>query len=163
MINGERFAHLEHLINEAVRQGARLIHGGSQYHHPRYPHGHYFQPTLLVDVTQNMKIAREVGFAPIALLMKVETIEEAIAISNSTIYGLGGSVFGSNRKDVERVINGTETVGMAVNDFGTFYLCQLPFGGTKGSGYGRFTGAEGLRTLCNAKVNSIRRISLTTY
>jgi acyl-CoA reductase-like NAD-dependent aldehyde dehydrogenase len=154
MINGERFAHLEHLINEAVGQGARLIHGGCQYHHPRYPHGHYFQPTLLVDVTQNMKIAREEVFAPIALLMRVETIEEAIAVANSTIYGLGGSVFGSNRKDVERVINGMETVGMAVNDFGTFYLCQLPFGGTKGSGYGRFTGAEGLRNLCNAKVNS---------
>jgi len=41
---------------------------------------------------------------------------------------------------------------MAVNDFATFYVCQLPFGGTKGSGYGRFMGPEGLRALCNQKV-----------
>jgi acyl-CoA reductase-like NAD-dependent aldehyde dehydrogenase len=99
-----------------------------------------------------MEIAREELFAPVALLMKVETIDEAIEVANSTIYGLGGAVFGSNRKDVEEVVNGMETVGIAVNDFAVFYVCQLPFGGTKGSGYGRFMGIEGLRALCNAKV-----------
>jgi acyl-CoA reductase-like NAD-dependent aldehyde dehydrogenase len=99
-----------------------------------------------------MKIANEELFGPVALLMKVENVDEAIDVANSTIYGLGGAVFGSNKRDVERVINSVETVGMAVNDFATFYVCQLPFGGTKGSGYGRFMGIEGLRALCNAKV-----------
>jgi len=99
-----------------------------------------------------MEIAREELFAPVALLMKVENIDEAIEVANSTIYGLGGAVFGSNKKDVEKVVSGMETVGIAVNDFAVFYVCQLPFGGTKGSGYGRFMGIEGLRALCNAKV-----------
>ena len=152
MISGARFAHLERLIQDAVRKGARLIHGGRRFNHPLYPHGHYFQPTLLADVTQEMSIAKEELFAPVALLMRAETIDEAIEIANSTIYGLGGAVFGYKTKDVERVVDGVETVGMAVNDFATFYVCQLPFGGTKGSGYGRFMGVEGLRALCNAKV-----------
>ena len=153
MISGQGAARLEHLINEAVRQGARLVHGGSRYRHPKYPQGHYFKPTLLVDVTKDMQIAQEELFAPVALLMKVQTIDEAIDVANSTIYGLGGAVFGSNEKDVNKVINGVETVGMAVNDFAVFYVCQLPFGGTKGSGYGRFMGIEGLRALCNVKVS----------
>ena len=151
MISGLRFGHLEYLIQDAVAQGARLIHGGKRYNHPLYPNGHYFQPTVLVDVTKQMAIAREELFAPVALLMQVETVEEAIDAANSTIYGLGGAVFGSKKKDVEQVVNGVETVGMAVNDFATFYVCQLPFGGTKGSGYGRFMGVEGLRALCNGK------------
>jgi acyl-CoA reductase-like NAD-dependent aldehyde dehydrogenase len=152
MISGQRFKHLEHLIDEAVGQGARLIHGGKRHQHPIYPKGHYFQPTVLVDVTKDMRIASEELFAPVALFMKVQSIDEAIEVANSTIYGLGGSVFGSNKKDVEKVVNGIETVGISVNDFATFYVCQLPFGGTKGSGYGRFMGPEGLRALCNAKV-----------
>jgi acyl-CoA reductase-like NAD-dependent aldehyde dehydrogenase len=152
MINGLRFTHLESLIQKAVSQGARLIHGGSRYNHPEYPNGHYFQPTLLVDVTKDMAIASEELFAPVALIMKVQTVDDAIEVANSTIYGLGGAVFGSKKRDVEKVIQGVETVGMAVNDFATFYVCQLPFGGTKGSGYGRFMGPEGLRALCNAKV-----------
>jgi acyl-CoA reductase-like NAD-dependent aldehyde dehydrogenase len=154
MISGQRFDHLEGLIKAAVKQGARLIHGGSPYHHPKYPHGHYFEPSLLVDVTKDMEIAQEETFAPVALLMKVHSVDEAIDVANSTIYGLGGAVFGSNKKDVERVIDGVETVGIAVNDFAVFYVCQLPFGGTKGSGYGRFMGIEGLRALCNQKVDS---------
>jgi len=152
MISDARFDHLESLIQNAVKQGARLIHGGHRYQHPKYPKGHYFKPTLLVDVTTNMQIANEELFAPVALLMKVETIDEAIQVANSTIYGLGGAVFGKNTKEVEKVISGMDTVGIAVNDFATFYVCQLPFGGTKGSGYGRFLSIEGLRGLCNAKV-----------
>jgi acyl-CoA reductase-like NAD-dependent aldehyde dehydrogenase len=155
MISGTRFSHLEDLIQDAVKNGARLIHGGRRYSHPRYPCGHYFQPTLLADVTREMRIAKEELFAPVALLMRAENIDNAIEIANSTIYGLGGAVFGSTLKDVERVVSGVNTVGMAVNDFATFYVCQLPFGGTKGSGYGRFMGIEGLRALCNAKVCSI--------
>ena len=152
MISGQRFSHLEELIQNAVKHGAKLVHGGYRYNHPKYPQGFYFQPTLLVDVTKSMAIANEELFAPVALLMKVETIEEAIGIANSTIYGLGRSVFGSKKAEVEMVLRGVETVGLAVNDFATFYVCQLPFGGTKGSGYGRFMGVEGLRGLCNQKV-----------
>lgn len=75
MINSARLAHLEHLVNEAVKQGARLLVGGKQYKHPYGPSGHYFEPTLLADVTMDMEVAKQECFAPIMLVLKAEVSE----------------------------------------------------------------------------------------
>lgn len=72
MVNGTRLQHLEQLVQNAVKGGARLLVGGRQYQHPQRPQGHYFEPTLLVDVTQDMTIAQEECFAPILLVMKAQ-------------------------------------------------------------------------------------------
>lgn len=151
MISDARFAQLEDLISDAVSHGARCLLGGKRYHHSRYPKGHYFQPTLLVDVTPSMRIAREELFAPICVLMRAFSIREAIAIANSTPYALGASVFGSNAKDLQRVTSEIKAGMVSVNDFAVYYAVSLPFGGVKGSGYGRFGGEEGLRSICNTK------------
>ena len=98
-----------------------------------------------------MEIAQTELFAPVFLLMKAQTVDEAIELANSTIYALGASVFGHNSHDVQKCIRGIKAGMVAVNDFGAFYLCSLPFGGVKGSGYGRFGGEEGLKALCNVK------------
>jgi len=150
-ISSANFTHLENLIASAVEAGARLLVGGTHYHHPKYPKAHYFTPTLLVDVTPTMSIAHEELFAPIALLMRASSISDAIAIANSTEYALGSSVFGSSPETLETVTRGVKAGMVAVNDFAAYYAVQLPFGGTKGSGYGRFAGEEGLRALCNQK------------
>ena len=162
MISSASFTRLETLIDEAVAQGAKLLVGGGRHEHPDYPRGSYFEPTLLVDVTPSMRIAREEVFAPICTLMRAETVEEAIEITNSTAYGLGCSVFGPTntsaaRATVQYVANSVKTGMVALNDFAVFYAVQLPFGGTKGSGYGRFAGEEGLRSLCNVKSVSADR------
>lgn len=147
-----RFKALEDLIKTAVKQGAKLVHGGSQYIHPRYPQGHYFTPTMLIDVTEDMDIAQQEVFGPVLLIFKARNADHAIRIANSTQYGLGASVFGNAySKDIEKVINGVKSGNVSVNDFAFYYLCQLPFGGVKGSGYGKFNGVEGLRGLCLAK------------
>lgn len=147
-----RFPALEELIQLAVTQGAKLVHGGSQYIHPRYPQGHYFTPTMLTGVTADMDIAQQEVFGPVLLMFKADTPAHAIEIANSTQYGLGASVFGkASSKDTEMVVNGLKSGNVSVNDFAFYYLCQLPFGGVKGSGYGKFGGAEGLRGLCLAK------------
>lgn len=151
MISATNFPKLESLIADAVSQGARLLIGGKQYLHPKYPKGHYFQPTLLVDVTSSMRIAQEEVFAPIFVLMRAKNVDEAILIANHTEYGLGASVFGTKQSDLEKVVQLLKTGMVAVNDFAAFYAVQLPFGGVKGSGYGRFAGYEGLRSLCNSK------------
>lgn len=150
-ISSRSFDRLESLISEAVRDGARLIHGGKRYNHPDHPHGHYFMPTLLVDVTTEMKIAQTELFAPVFVMMRAKTVDEAISIANSIKYALGSSVFGHNRADVERCVSRLDAGMVAVNDFATFYAVGLPFGGVKDSGYGRFGGAEGLRNLSNLK------------
>jgi acyl-CoA reductase-like NAD-dependent aldehyde dehydrogenase len=151
MISPASFANLENLINEAVSQGARLLAGGTKHDHPVHEHGHYFSPTLLVDVTRDMRIAQTELFAPVFLVMRAESVADAIAISNSTPYALGASVFGHNKADVQACVTRISAGMVAINDFGSYYAVQLPFGGVRGSGYGRFAGEEGLRGLCNTK------------
>lgn len=151
MISGARFSQVENLIEDAVSQGARCLVGGKRYNHPKYPKGHYFEPTLLLDVTPSMRIAREELFAPICVLMRASSLDEAIAIANSTPYALGASIFGTNAKDLQRVTSELKAGMVSVNDFAVYYAVSLPFGGVKGSGYGRFGGEEGLRSICNTK------------
>ncbi|KAJ5313606.1 phosphotransferase family protein [Penicillium atrosanguineum] len=157
MISPASFDKLESLIAEAVKQGARLLAGGKRIQHPVHSHGHYFAPTLLVDVTRNMRIAQEELFAPVFLVLRADSVPDAISIANSTIYALGASVFGHNASDVQACVSGIEAGMVSVNDFGAYYAVQLPFGGVKGSGYGRFAGDEGLRGLCNLKAVCVDR------
>ncbi|KAF3910089.1 hypothetical protein AA313_de0201910 [Arthrobotrys entomopaga] len=134
MISDVGFDRLEGLIGKAVKQGARLLVGGKRLIHPEYPQGHYFSPTLLVDVTMDMDIAQQELFGPVCLVMKANSVDHAIEIANSTEYGLGGSVFGGKKADLHKVANEMKCGMVAVNDFAVFYLAQLPFGGVRGSG-----------------------------
>lgn len=155
MISPRSFDKLESLIHAAVAQGARLHCGGRRYRHPRHPQGHYFQPTLLSDVTAEMAIAQTELFAPVFLLMRPPTsVSAAVAVANSTLFGLGASVFGHASADVRHCVHALHCGMVAVNDFGAYYAVGMPFGGggpAKGSGYGRFGGLEGLQGLCNLK------------
>ena len=156
MISSASFDRLEALVQEVVAQGANLVCGGQRLRHAEFPQGSYFQPTLLTNVTSRMRIAQEECFAPICLLMRAETVTACISIANSTAYGLGCSVFGPENSaqgiaNLDRVARESQSGMVAVNDFAAYYAVQLPFGGVRGSGYGRFAGWEGLRGLCNAK------------
>ena len=154
MISDASFTRLEGLIEEAVQKGARLLVGGKRYVHPDHPAGHYFSPTLLVDVTSDMAIAQEECFAPIMVLMRAPSSSAAdfLAIANSSEFGLGSSVFGpESDPHLQQIVSGLKVGMVAVNDFAAMYAVQLPFGGVRGSGYGRFAGEEGLRGLCNIK------------
>lgn len=152
MISDSRFEQLENLVTDAVNQGARCLVGGRRFVHHKYPKGHYFQPTLLVDVVPSMRIANEELFAPICVVMRAaSSLDEAISIANSTPYALGASVFGTATKDLERVAKEIKAGMISINDFGVYYAVSLPFGGLKSSGYGRFGGKEGLRSICNTK------------
>ena len=150
-ISDSRFGRLEELVTDAVRQGARCLVGGKRLVHDKYPNGHYFQPTLLVDVTPSMLIANEELFAPICVIMRAASLDEAIGIANSSPYALGASVFGTATKDLERAAKEIKAGMVSINDFAVYYAVSLPFGGVKGSGYGRFGGEEGLRSICNTK------------
>jgi acyl-CoA reductase-like NAD-dependent aldehyde dehydrogenase len=156
MVSAASFSRLEQLISEAVAQNATLITGGHRYAHPDYPSGHYFEPTLIAEVTPSMRIAQEELFAPVCVLMHAETLDEAVQIANGPSYGLGCSIFGpvsstEARAQLQQVCRRVKSGMVAINDFAAYYAVQLPFGGTKGSGYGRFAGEEGLRSLCNVK------------
>ncbi|KDQ63254.1 hypothetical protein JAAARDRAFT_168878 [Jaapia argillacea MUCL 33604] len=158
MISRDRFDFLEQVIQEAKNAGAIIEAGGTRFRHAYHEEGAFFTPTLVGDVPQETRIAQEELFAPVALLMKYDTIEEAIAIANGTRYGLGASVFGPSEEKCMQVAKELECGMVSINDFGVFYLNQdLPFGGVKASGYGRFGGPEGLRSLTNPKAIVVDR------
>ncbi|ORX72723.1 ALDH-like protein [Linderina pennispora] len=152
MVMANTFDRLEALVQDAVAKGARCLTGGKRYDHPKYPHGQYFQPTLLVDVTPDMDITRNETFGPIMVVMKFKDEADAMEIVHSSPYGLGSSVFSGDKARGRRVALNLRA-GMAnVNDFAVNYMCQsLPFGGVGISGFGRFAGPEGLRALCVEK------------
>ncbi|EGV64912.1 Meiotic Sister-Chromatid recombination aldehyde dehydrogenase [Yamadazyma tenuis] len=151
MISDNRFERFQELIEDAVSKGAKLIHGGKPYQHPNYPQGHYFEPTLLIDVDQTMKIFSEEVFGPCLTMVKASDLDTAVDLANATEYGLGNSIFGGNFGVCSQVADRLESGNVAINDFATFYVAQLPFGGIKKSGYGKFGGEEGLTGLCVTK------------
>ncbi|KAI9890654.1 MAG: Meiotic Sister-Chromatid recombination aldehyde dehydrogenase [Vezdaea aestivalis] len=126
LISGFALQKLEDMVQKAVKDGATLLAGGHRYVHPRYPKGHYFEPTLLVNVYASMEIAQCEAFGPLICLMEAENVDSAITMANSTAYGLGGSVFGTSRKDIDKVVSASKTGMISVNDFGTTYATQLP-------------------------------------
>ena len=155
MISPASFDRLESLISSAVKSGATVHSGGRRYSHPKHKLGSYFLPTLISDVSPDMELAQNEVFAPICTVMRARDVDHAIELANSTEYGLGGSVFGAanatNRPILQKVARGIKSGMVSINDFGAYYVCSLPFGGVRGSGYGRFGGAEGLQALCNPK------------
>ncbi|KAK0210283.1 meiotic sister-chromatid recombination aldehyde dehydrogenase [Desarmillaria ectypa] len=159
MISSARFDALEHLITEAEEFGNGVhVEGGTRYKHVYNDKGSYFLPTVIGPVSSDMRIAQKELFAPIALIMPYGTVDEAISIANSTRYGLGASVFGPDQRQCLKVAKELECGMVSINDFGVFYMNQdLPFGGTRSSGYGRFAGPEGLRSLTNPKAIMVDR------
>lgn len=151
MISDNRFGQIEDLIKDAVSKGARLLCGGKPFTHPNYPQGHYFEPTLLADVDESMDIFHHEVFGPVLTLIRAKDAQDAVRLSNANEFGLGASIFGSSHRQVSEIADQLECGNVAINDFATFYVAQLPFGGIKKSGYGKFGGEEGLTGLCHAK------------
>lgn len=139
---------IDALVSDALANGARALVGGAL---PKGP-GNFYPPTILVNVTPDMRIAREEVFGPVMLIMRVPNDEAAIALANNSEFGLQSSVMTKDRARGERIAAALEAGGTCINDFGMCYLNQdLPFGGVKYSGYGRMNGRDGLRAYTNAK------------
>lgn len=147
---------IQKLVDDAVAKGARLIAGGCM--NTKYGSRAFFQPTLLVDVTTDMLIAKKEVFGPVMVIMRAEDDNDAIRIVNSSEYGLGSSVFSLNKSRAEAIACRIHAGMCNMNDFGVNYLCQaLPFGGVKISGFDRFAGVEGLRGCCNVRSVTLDR------
>ncbi len=133
-------------VSEALAAGARALTGGQRPDRA----GHWYPPTVLVDVDHDMAIMREETFGPTLPIMKVADAEEAIRLANDSEYGLCGSVFGGDLKRAEAVARRLEVGAVTVNDAVVNYTAlELPMGGAKpGSGIGRRHGKEGITKYC---------------
>ncbi|CDP51168.1 Succinate-semialdehyde dehydrogenase [NADP+] [Devosia sp. DBB001] len=134
-------------IADAQAAGGQVIAGGDKLDRP----GNYFAPTVITGLDPNAAIAQEEFFGPVALMFPFDTEDEAIALANATEYGLGGAVWSSDAERAARVAGRLEAGAVFINDF-VRSDARAPFGGVKGSGFGRELGALGARELTNAKL-----------
>lgn len=154
---GKQLEIVKALVDDAVEKGAKVLVGGKVYDHPTLPQvcsllnqGQFYAPTILADITPEMKIYHHEVFGPVILLFKFSTEQEAIDIVNATEFGLGSAVFTRDYVKAARVSAAFDAGMSNVNGWGFNYLCQsLPFGGIKQSGFDRFGGVEGLRGNCH--------------
>ena len=133
-------------VDTAVRQGATLRTGGRRIDRP----GAYLEATVLSDVTPEMDAYREEIFGPVVLVFRAETEDEAIEIANDSPFGLGASVFGTDRDRARRVAEQIEAGMVYLNSAGGSQA-DLPFGGIKRSGIGRELGPLGIEEFMNKK------------
>ncbi|AGZ43933.1 NADP-dependent succinic semialdehyde dehydrogenase [Actinoplanes friuliensis] len=137
---------VEAQVADAVAHGASVRCGGQRGDGA----GWWYPPTVVTDLTPDMRMYAEEVFGPVAGVYRVESVEEAIKIANGTPYGLGSNVWTSDAPESERFINELDAGAVFVNGMVTSYP-QLPFGGVKNSGYGRELSAAGIREFCNLK------------
>jgi succinate-semialdehyde dehydrogenase / glutarate-semialdehyde dehydrogenase len=137
---------LKRQVNDAVTQGARILTGGQKLARV----GNYYEPTVLVGVDPSASVSCEEIFGPVAMLFRVNDVEAAIQLANSTPFGLGAAAWTNDEPEQQRFIDGIEAGcvfinGMVASD------PRLPFGGIKHSGYGRELAAFGIREFVNIK------------
>ncbi len=119
-------------------EGATVATGGERYVEGDAANGYFMKPTLLVNVTNDMRVAREEIFGPVGVVIKFKTIDEVIEMANDSDYGLAGGVFTKDINKAIRVARGIRTGRIWVNTYNTF-PAGASFGGFKDSGIGRET------------------------
>lgn len=134
------------LVDDAVSKGAQLLTGGSAPDRP----GWYYSPTVLAELTDDMRIVLEEAFGPVASLYRVGGRDEAVRIANQTTFGLSSSVWSNDDAENEWFIRNLDAGAVFLNGMTVSYP-ELPFGGIKDSGYGRELAAAGMREFCNLK------------
>ena len=138
-------------MQDAIDKGAKVLAGGSVVEGD----GSFFAPTVLADVTPAMRAYTEELFGPVAVLYKVSGDEEAVALANSSAYGLGASIQTEDMDRAHSIARKLE-VGMVSINQTSGSAAELPFGGVKRSGVGRELGKYGMEEFVNRKLVTFR-------
>ena len=150
LISAEHRAKVEGFVAGAIAEGARLVAGGRRPDEPDLQAGFFYRPTVIADVSREMRIVREEVFGPVLTVERFSTEEEAVTLGNDTTYGLAGAVWTSDAGRAQRVAARLRHGTVWINDYNT-YLPQAEWGGFKQSGIGRELGPSGLDEYREAK------------
>ena len=130
LISKKAAVHVEETVNNAVKDGAQILIGGKR-------NGAFYEATVIDKVTPDMDIVVNETFGPVAPLIKVKSVDEAIKMANATEYGLQSGVFTENYRNALKCANEIEAGTVFINKQSTFRTDNMPFGGFKNSGCGK--------------------------
>jgi len=146
---GRQLEIIEEHVNDAVAKGAKVLVGGRRNPNLR---GLFYEPTVLSDVTHEMRVMREETFGPVLPIVRVASEDEAIRMANDSDYGLSANVWTGNPRHGVELAQRIRSGSVCVNDMAmTYGALEAPFGGRKYSGVGQVNGEAGLRGFCFAQ------------
>ncbi len=134
------------MVEDARSKGASVLCGGRVVDGP----GWFYEPTVVGDLTPDMAMYAEEVFGPVAGLYRVGSLDEAVEVGNGTTFGLGSVAWTDDPVERERFIRDLDSGAVTINGM-TISYPELPFGGTRRSGYGRELSGHGIREFCNVK------------
>jgi succinate-semialdehyde dehydrogenase/glutarate-semialdehyde dehydrogenase len=160
LIHDQACADMQAFVDDAIQKGARQVFGAGDIPvHGDAEAGSFFTPTLLVDVPESCRIAKEEIFGPILAVYKFDTVDEVIARSNDTPFGLSAYVYSGDYAKGKYIAERIEAGIVGVNEMRPL-KAQIPFGGWKQSGIGAEGGVEGLIEFLVPRVLSLPKTFL---
>jgi acyl-CoA reductase-like NAD-dependent aldehyde dehydrogenase len=153
MVSPEQCQAVRELVDDAVAAGATLLCGGPAQSPPGFEQASFYGPTILTEVTHRMRIMQEEIFGPVLPVVVVDSEDEAVALANDSQFGLGASVWTSDRRKGELMAHELEAGMVWINDHMFSHgACQCSWGGIKQSGLGRTHSKFGLYECVNVKL-----------
>jgi succinate-semialdehyde dehydrogenase / glutarate-semialdehyde dehydrogenase len=153
LINMEAIIKIEHLITDALQNGATLLLGGK-----RHKLGNqFFEPTVLTNISSGMEIFRTEIFGPVITIVSFDTADEVIGLANDTRHGLASYFYASDMNKIWKVAEALEYGMVGVNS-GAISSALIPFGGIKESGFGREGSRYGIEDYLNIKYIHIKNV-----
>lgn len=156
LIDKSYISRVEEIVKDTKDKGATVLIGGSKSNTTETTKGYYFEPTLIDDVTQEMKITQEEVFGPVLPVSTFKSEEEILEVCNNITNALAAYIFTSDIKKINVMMNQLEFGNIGINETSLAYP-QAPFGGLKESGIGRVGGRRGLEEYLE-----LRYIALST-
>ncbi|MBY3592312.1 aldehyde dehydrogenase [Rhizobium bangladeshense] len=151
MVDAKQRDRVAGFIDIALKEGARLVTQGKLPVEEKYKNGYWIAPTVLADITPTMTVAQEEIFGPVACLMPFTDEAEAVRIANGTAYGLTAAMVTTDESRAWKLAGQLEAGMVFVNNYMRRAFLGSPFGGVKGSGFGRENATETLREFVRSK------------
>ncbi|HBC45282.1 TPA: succinate-semialdehyde dehydrogenase (NADP(+)), partial [Candidatus Collierbacteria bacterium] len=152
----EQVTKLEEVIADAVSRRAKIVIGGKRLTGKEYAKGNYFEPTILTNITPDMRVMSEEVFGPVLPVVSFETEDQVVEMANNTEYGLTSEVYTTDLKKGERIAKRLDSGVVAINT-DNYFKPSCPFGGCKKSGMGREYGEIGIQEFAQVKLIAVNQ------
>jgi succinate-semialdehyde dehydrogenase/glutarate-semialdehyde dehydrogenase len=152
LINAGRLSEIDSIVAEAVKDGAQVAAGGTRA--AAFNAGHFYEPTVLTEVRDDMRVFAEENFGPIAAITRFREEDEALSRANASDMGLSAYAFTRSPERARRVVRTLKSGMVGINSF-ALAASEAPFGGTNFSGMGREGGLEGIADYLDTKLAQV--------